>query len=71
MARITLEQQDEVIEKLSKASAILECFSIATDPTAVVKISDKTIQNTVWALTDLVYEANQIAINGGDENGNQ
>ncbi|WP_392564725.1 hypothetical protein RHO13_04775 [Orbus wheelerorum] len=68
MARITLEQQDEIIEKLSKAEAILECFSIAVDPSAVVKASPKTIQNTVWILSDLVYEANKIALNEAVQN---
>lgn len=61
MARITLEQQDEIIGKLSKAEAILDCFSSAIDPSSAIKISDKTIQNTVWALSELIIEANKIA----------
>ncbi|WP_392558736.1 hypothetical protein [Orbus mooreae] len=63
MSRLTAEQQDEIIEKLSKAEAILECLSIALDPRAVVKITDKTIQNIVWELDDLAHGANEIAIN--------
>lgn len=63
MSRITAEQQDEIIEKLSKAEAILECLSIALDPSAIVKITDKTVQNIVWELDDLIHGANQIAIN--------
>lgn len=60
MAKITLAQQDELNECLSKAVAILECFSSAIDPSAPVILSKKSTQDIVWALSDLVYKAHRI-----------